>query len=90
MTHRSSSPPLIRGIDGILSRSPNEVNYSTLNGKRLESGKQPGNEIRQKYRKFGISGNMAIYVKHEKNTGQIENLMERGDENEYEMMKTYV
>ena len=39
MTPRSPSPPFIKGIDGIVSRHPNEVNYSTLNGKRIESGK---------------------------------------------------
>ena len=65
MTHQSSSPPLIKGIDGIVSRPPNELNYSILNRKRLESGKQPRNEIKQKYRNLGISGNMAKYVKQE-------------------------
>ena len=48
MAQRGSSPPLITGIDGIVGRPPNEVNYSTLNGKRMETGKQPGKEIRQK------------------------------------------
>ena len=42
-----SSPPLIKGIDGIVNRSPNKVNYSTSNGKRMEAGKQPRNELRQ-------------------------------------------
>ena len=37
MVHRLSSPPLIKGIDGIVSRSPNEVNYSTLMEKNMES-----------------------------------------------------
>ena len=45
MTPRSPSPPLIKGIDWIVSRPPNEVDYSTLNGKRMETGKQPENEI---------------------------------------------
>jgi len=49
MTHRSSSPPLIKGIDGIVSRPPNEVNYPTLNGKRIETEKQSENKIRRKY-----------------------------------------
>ena len=70
MTHRSSSPPLIKEIDGIVSRSPNEVNYSSLNGKRMETGKQQENEIRRKYKKHGISGNKAKYVKQEENTGK--------------------
>ena len=34
MTPRSPSPPLIKGIDGIVIKHRNEVNYSTLNGKR--------------------------------------------------------
>ena len=37
--------PLIKGIDGSVSRSPNKVNYSTLNGKRMITERQPGNEI---------------------------------------------
>ena len=81
MAPRAPSPPLIKGIDGIVSRHPNEVNYSTLNRKRMESGKQPGKEIRQKYRKYGIPGNMAKYVKQEENTGKIKNRMEPSDEN---------
>ena len=48
MAQSVSSPPLITGINGIVSRPPNEVNYSTLNGKRMETGKQPENKIRQK------------------------------------------
>ena len=48
MTHQLSSPSLIKGIDGIISRHPNEVNYSALNGTKIESGKQPENVIRQK------------------------------------------
>ena len=84
MTHRLSSPPLIKGIDGIVSRSPNEVNYFTLNEKRMESGKQPENEIIQKYRKFGISD--IRYVK-QANTGKNGNVVEPGKENKAEMMK---
>ena len=55
MRPRKPSPSLTTGIDGIVSRPPNGVNYSTLNGKRMETGKQPGNEIRRKYKKHGIS-----------------------------------
>ena len=51
MTHGSSSAPLIKRIDGIVSRSPNEANNSELNGTKIESGKQPENEIRRIYRK---------------------------------------
>ena len=74
MIQQSSSPPFIKGIDGIVSRSPNKVNYSTLNGERLETGKQPGNEIRQKYKKYGPK-KMERYVKQEENAGK-RNLME--------------
>ena len=55
MAPRSPSPSLIKEIDGIVSRYPNEVNYFTLNEKIIEPGKQPGKEIRRKNRKFGIS-----------------------------------
>ena len=65
MTPRSPSPPLIKGIDGIVSRPPNEVNYSALNGKMMKTGKPTENRIRGNYKKRGISGNMAKYVKKE-------------------------
>jgi len=39
-----------------------------LNGKRTESGKQLGKEIRWKIR--NVSGNMAKYVKQEENGGK--------------------
>ena len=54
MTHQSSSPPLIKGIDGIISRHPNEVNYSAVSGTKIESGKQLEIEIQQKYRKYKL------------------------------------
>ena len=41
MTPRLPLPSLIKGIDGIISGYPNQVNYSALNGKRMESGKNP-------------------------------------------------
>jgi len=49
MRQRTPSPTLITGIDGIISRPPNEVNYPTLNGKRIETEKQSENKIRRKY-----------------------------------------
>ena len=70
MAHRLSSPPLIKGIAGIVSRSPNEVNYSTLNGKSMETRNQPGNEIRQKYRKYGLRHLEKNYMKEVKYTGK--------------------
>ena len=55
MAHRLSSPPLIKGIDGIVSRSPNKVNYSTLNGKMMKTGKPTENRIPiQNYKNHGI------------------------------------
>ena len=51
MRPRTPSPPLITGIDGIVSRPHNEVNYSALNGKNMETRKQPGNEIRRTFKK---------------------------------------
>ena len=54
MPHQSSSLPFFIGIDGIVSKYPNEVNYSEFNGTTIESGKQLENEIRQKYRKYGL------------------------------------
>ena len=47
MAHQLSSPPLIKGIDGIVSRSPDEVNYSALIEKNIDSGIQLANEIQQ-------------------------------------------
>ena len=87
MRQRTPSPPLITGIDGIVSRPPNEVNYSTLNEKRMEPGKQAGKEIRRKYKKHGISGNMVNYVKKEENAGKDEYLIEPGDENKIDTIK---
>ena len=46
----------------------------------MESGKQPGNEIRQKNRKYKISGNSAKYVKQEESTDKKRNLMEPGNQ----------
>ena len=90
MTPKSPSPPLIKGIDGIVSRPPNEVNYSTLNGKSMVTRKQPGKKIRQKYRKFGISRNMAKYMKQEENSGKIGNLMEPDNRNKIDMIENKV
>ena len=87
MTPRSPSPPLIKGIDGIVSRPPNEVNYSTLNGKNMETRKQPGNEIRQKFKKYGLRQMERYYVKPEVNVGKYEYLMEPGNQNEIEVME---
>ena len=44
MTHELSSPPLIKGIDGIISRHPNKVHYSALKETKTESREQLGNE----------------------------------------------
>ena len=86
MTPRSPSPPLIKGIDGIVSRPPNEVNYSTLNGKMMKTGKPTRNRIQSDY-KYGISGNMANYVKKEEIAGKNGYLIEPGDENKINKMK---
>ena len=90
MTHRLSSPPLIKGIDGIVSRPPNEVNYSTLNAKRMETRNQPGKEKSRKYKKYERSGNMAKDVKKDEKGGKIGNLMEPGNRNEIKLTKTDV
>ena len=60
-----------------------------LNGKKMEPVKQPGNKIRQKYRKFGLK-KMEKNMKEGNYTGKIQNLMEPGNENENEMTKTKV
>ena len=88
MAHQLSSPPLIKGIDGIVSRSPNEVNYSTLNKKSMETRNQLGKEKSRKYKKYERSGNMAKDVKKDKIGGKIDNLMEPGNPNEIKLMKT--
>ena len=86
MRQRTPSPPLITGIDGIVSRPPNEVNYSTLNEKSMEARKQPGNEIRQKFKKYGLRQKERYYVKEEENAGKKGNLIRPGDENGIELM----
>ena len=48
MTHRLSSPPLIKGINGIVSISPNEIIHSKLIEKITESRNQPGKEKKAK------------------------------------------
>ena len=63
MAHQLSSPPLIKGIDGIVSRSPNEVNYPTSNAKSMEARNQPRKTKSRKYKKYVRSGNMAKDVK---------------------------
>ena len=88
MISRSPSPPLIKGIDGIVSRPPNEVNYSTLNSKNMETRIQPGKEKSRKYKKYERSGNMAKDVKKDENDGKIENVREPGNRNEIEVMKS--
>ena len=94
MRPRTPSPPLITGIDGTVSRPPNEVNYSTLNGKRMETGTQPGNEIRLLLRKETLALRLLklnkhrlkklerYYVKKEENAGKNGNLIRPEDENE--------
>ena len=86
MTPRSPSPPLIKKIDEIVSRPPNEVNYFALNGKRTETGKHPENETPRKFKK---SGNMAKYVKQAGNAGKNGNLREPGNQNKIKLMKTH-
>ena len=39
MAQQLFSPPLNKGIDAIVSRLSNEVNYSTLNGKNMATRK---------------------------------------------------
>ena len=90
MAHRLSSPPLIKGIDGIVSRPPNEVNYSALNEESMEARKQPGNEIFGISRKFGISGNMTKDVKQVEKAGKIKILNRGINQTEIDMMENKV
>ena len=87
MRPRTPSPPLITGIDGIVSRPPNEVNYSTLNGKRMETGKQPENKIRRKHKKYGLKQMEKNYMRKGKYTGKINKRMEPGDDNKIETLE---
>ena len=87
MRPMTPSPPLITGIDGIVSRPPNEVNYSPLNGKMMKTGKPTENRVRGNYKKYGISGNMAKYVKKEEIAGKNGYLIEPGDENNIDTIK---
>ena len=88
MAHRLSSPLLIKGINGILNRSPNEIDYSTLNAKSMETRNQPGKEKSRKSKKYKRSRNMAKDMKKDKIGGKIDNLMEPGNPNEIKLMKT--
>ena len=90
MRQRTPSPPLITGIDGIVSRPPNEVNYSALNGKNMETRKQPDNERQRKYKKQRISEKMTNYVKQDKNDGNTRILNQRGKGNETELIENKV
>ena len=84
MRQRTPSPPLITGIDGIVSRPPNEVNYSPLNGKMMKTGKPTENRIpRRNYKNHGIKKMEGYYVKKEENG----NLIEPGDEKEIVIIK---
>ena len=62
MVLQSSSPLFIKVIDEIVSRHPNEVNYSTLNGKKTKAAIQIEQELKMIYGKFKIFCN---YVKSE-------------------------
>ena len=55
----------------------------------VESGKQPGNKIRRKYRKFGLQ-NMQKNMKEEKYIDKIKNPIEPGGENKNKEMKNKV
>ena len=52
----------------------------------METGKQPENEIRQKYKKYKLK-KMGKYGKQEGNGGNIGNCMEPGNQNEIKLMK---
>ena len=56
------------------------------NEKRMESRKQPGNNTRRKYRKFGLQ-NMEKNMKEGKYTDKIESPMEPSGENKIKEMK---
>ena len=73
MTHQSSSPLLIKRIDGIVNRSPNVINYSILNGKRVEREWKQENNQEMKYiknTKYGLKKRGKYCVKQEENTGK--------------------
>ena len=54
MTPRSPSPPLVKGINGIVSRLSKKVNYSALNGKKTKAITPIEQELRMKYWKWKI------------------------------------
>ena len=66
MVSRSSSQPLIKVIDTIVSKPPNEVNYSTLNGKKMKAVTRIEQELKRKYGKCKIFGNYVKYENKEK------------------------
>ena len=84
MISRTPSPPLIKGIDWIVSRPPNKDNYSTLNGNSMGTKNQPGKENSRKYRKYRIRH---IYMKQVTYTDKNVNWMEPGNWNEIKVTK---
>ena len=86
MALRSTLPPLIKGINGIVSRPPNKVNYSTLNEISMEIGKQSRNEIIEKRlrKKYAI---LYKYIENkEKNNSTTKILNRRDKKNENKMI----
>ena len=90
MTPSSPSPPLIKGIDGIVSRSPNEVNYSTLNGKKTKATTRIEQELRMKYGKYKIVYNSVKIENKANNTSKTKILNRPSNKNKNKQRKNKV
>ena len=90
MTSWSSSSPLIKGIDGIESRPPNKVNYSTLDRKKMKSEGKKVKEKQRNYREHKITGKIIIEEQKEKNNGNNTILNQPNDANQDKMIENNV
>ena len=70
MVSWSPSPPLIKGIDGIESRPPKQVNYSPLNGISDIKIEQMEKEEKQIFEKNTIIGHIMNKENKVKNNGK--------------------
>ena len=74
-------------MDGIVSRSPKEVNYSTLNRKKSKAITWIEQELKMKYRKCKIFSNLVKIGNKAKKTSKTKILNQPGNKNKIKKMK---
>ena len=90
MTHRSSSLPLIKWIDWIVSRPPNKVSYLTLYGKKIKAIARIEQELRMKCRKCKICYDYVDIENKAKNISKTIKLNRPGNENKNKSTKSNI